>query len=400
VFFLVSAFTRHQFDDLATPLSAIGGPGAPLPGTQRQAEPIVIDQDHVSPRVSVAWDPWRDGRTQFFGTWGRYYGAIPPGALLLETEPDVRAFVFDAADAALGAAAVPEAVGQISTFVVDRDLETPFTDEWTIGVQRELGVAWRLGLVYVDREAEDQLQDVEVNHYVQDLDGDGLLDDDLGAVGPFGSRLPDGLPDLFVFNPLFAEVWAIGSVNRSEYESFQVEVVRPLRGRWQMTASYVYSQAKGDAEEILSPVGDDAGVQGAEFSSLDYDATHAVKVSALGHLPWRQTLGGIVRWSSGLPFTLIEHPVSLDSFGNAQVRTIYPTGSRNSERNEGTWQVDLAYRKLFPLGRIQAGFGIEVFNLLDSDDLYVAAVNRVDGFGTEMIRSFGRRWQLSAQVTF
>ena len=422
-FDLVSAFTRHQFDTTAAPFGALAslgvdrdGDGIPpfcpfgdptctegevldpddLPGKTRTAERFTLTSNLVSPRLSIAWDPWKDNRTQLFASWGRYYGTLPLGSIALEAFPQSRSFVYDANQISQGSAAIPDQTGMFSTVLVDRDLETPFTDEWTLGLERELGTSWVVRLAYVNREARNQLQDVAVNHYTQDSDGDGVLDDSFGGF----SAGPDGVADLFIVDPFLAEVLVLGNFNSSAFESYQLELTRRLFRRWQLTSSYVYSRAEGDAESSFALVGNDPTNLGQEFAVLSYDATHVVKVSALAYLPANQTLGAIVQWSSGLPFSLIEQDLSFDSIGNLMFRTTYPTGQRNSERNEGIWIVDLSYRKRFRIRDVEAGFGVDVNNLLDEEDVRLFSVDRTAIAGADLARRFGRRWQLSLDVRF
>jgi hypothetical protein len=405
-FFLISAFHRHQLDETGEPFGSLGrlDSSRGLPGTGRAPEEISIDRGFVSPRASIAWDPWSKNEWQLFGTWGRYYGTLPLEALIVETGPDSRYRTYDASDIPLGASAVPLSNELFSTTVLDRDLETPYTDEWTAGVEWAPFTDWTFALTYIHRDAHDLLQDVDVNHYTQDADGDGVLDDHFGTLVPsgFGGLMPapDGLPDLFVLNPFFNQVFLVTNRDTSTSRSYQLQARRRMAHNWEMIASYVYSKVEGDAEAFRSTAGDDPSLAGQEFSVLAYDQTHVVKVSAVGYLPHGQTVGGILTWSSGLPFSIVEEALSLDQAGNPQVRAAYATGERNSERNEGIWDLDLSYRKWFEIDQVDLGFGVEAFNVLDTDDLTIARIDRANVQGSEFSRRFGRRWQLSLELHF
>jgi len=91
---------------------------------------------------------------------------------------------------------------------------------------------------------------------------------------------------------------------------------------------------------------------------------------------------------------------SADQAGSFFLRTTYPTGQRNDQRNEGVWRVDLAYRKAFDLPRLRASVGVEVTNLLNSDDVVIYAVEPTQLLGLDATRRFGRRWQLSMAMHF
>jgi len=305
--------------------------------------------------------------------------------------------------------------GRFTITQVDREMKTPFTDEFTIGFERELAPEWSLAVTYIKRTGRDQLQDVDQNHYVQDLNGDGVLDDNFGRVGgasdpdaaanagvSFGSSavVADGQPDLFALNPFFNQVLRVGNFNHSEYQSLQLAVTRRLSRQWQMTTSYVYSEALGNAENFVSGLGNDPGTVEDEFGPLAFDQTHVIKFNAVTFLPGDQSVGGTVQWASGLPFSLVRIRNSADSFGSFLLRTTYPTEQRNDQRNEGAWLVNLNYKKNFVLGKTNASVGVEVQNLLNSDDLSIFFVDQERFLGVGAQRNFGRRWQLSAEFHF
>jgi hypothetical protein len=125
-----------------------------------------------------------------------------------------------------------------------------------------------------------------------------------------------------------------------------------------------------------------------------------IKFNAVAFLPGAQSVGGTVQWASGLPFSLVRIRNSADSFGSFLLRTTYPTEQRNDQRNEGAWLVNLNYKKNFVLGKTNASVGVEVQNLMNSDDLSVFFVDQERFLGVGAIRNFGRRWQLSAEFHF
>jgi hypothetical protein len=426
--FLFSVFARHQFDleegpiGFPAPIPGYddncrddgGQPDPPLPGTCRSAERFSITNDNIAPRLAVAWDPAGNNKARIFSSWGRYYGTLHLNAVSAEGVADQRTFVYDAADIPEGDDALPFSISRISTHTVSRDLETPFTDELVVGGEYRIADHWTISLRYIHRDAHDQLQDVDRNHFVQDADGDGELDDSFGLLVPGSGdpdggsgggggggirREPDGLPDLFVRNPLFNQVLHVDNLNSSEHESYQLVVTRHLSQLWQMNASYTYSEVTGDADAYDSLVGDDPAIPMDEALVLDFDQTHAVKITAMGFLPHGQTFGGSIRWASGTPYSVVERQFSYDDRLNPMLRTSYPEGPRNNVRNEGAWTVDLSYRKEIRFDILQAGFGVEVFNLLDSDDLILTEVDR-GTVGADYDRRFGRRWQLGLELHF
>jgi outer membrane receptor protein involved in Fe transport len=414
---MIGAFTRHQFDATGEPFSSLGKlkPERGPSGSPRAGETFTIINNNVAPRFSVSWDPWADNKTKVFLTWSRFFDKLFLATLTPELGPDPRQTFYDASSIQDGANAIPVQTGRFTVTQVDREMKTPFTDEFTIGFERELAPEWSLAVTYIKRTGRDQLQDVDQNHYVQDRNGDGVLDDNFGRIGgasdpdaaanagiSFGSSavVADGQPDLFAYNPFFNQVLRVGNFNHSEYQSLQLAVTRRLSRQWQMTASYVYSEALGNAENFVSNLGNDPGTVEDEFGPLSFDQTHVIKFNAVTFLPGDQSVGGTIQWASGLPFSLVRIRNSADSFGSFLLRTTYPTEQRNDQRNEGAWLVNLNYKKNFVLGKTNASVGVEVQNLMNSDDLSIFFVDQQRFLGVGAQRNFGRRWQLSAEFHF
>jgi len=99
-------------------------------------------------------------------------------------------------------------------------------------------------------------------------------------------------------------------------------------------------------------------------------------------------------------FTVLTYCVVFDSFGSSFLRTSYPTGQRNDQRNQGVWRVDLSYKKSMTWGPVAASIGVEVENLTNSDDLRIDTFDLDDLVALEAERNFGRRWQLSISMSF
>jgi hypothetical protein len=440
---LFSVFSRHQLDLVQGPVEFPAPiPGLDndcdsdqvLPGTCRTRESFTITNDNLAPRLSASWDPWRDNRTKIFASWGRYFDKLFLATLVPELGPDPRVTVYAVglpgedddsgglpdpdADPEPPPVPIPLTVGRFSTTQIDRDLKTPFVDEFTIGFERELAPEWVVGLTYIHRDGRDQLQDIDYNHFAQDANGDGILDDNFGRIGfgftdvpPLGTddrldpsdffvRAPDDQPDLFGFNPLFNQILRVGNHAISDFDSVQLRLTRRLSRRWQMTSSYVWSEATGFGEAFDQAVGNDPGTVEDEYGFLEFDQTHVVKFSAVALLPGNQSLGTSIQWASGLPYSEIRVRGSGDIFDSFGLRTTFPSGARNDLRNEGRWNIDLAYRKNLSIARTSASLGLEVQDLLNSDDLRIFTVDNTRAVGLDSIRDFGRRWQVSLEIHY
>ena len=421
--------------------------------TVQQPEEFALTNDNLSPRLAVSWDPAADGRTKLFATWGRYYDRLFLSTLVGEQGPDTIARYYDVDHDGLDVGgftpykATPNhnlsrAINSAppSFRQIDRGLATPYSDEWSVGIERELAPETALAVRVIHRDFRDQLQDVDINHEVVVNPATGEPYDQVGVQfeipgippfpgGPAGPpieiALPDGRPDLYLENPFFNQILRVENSNTARYSAIELELRRRLARRWQMQASYVYSRAQGNAEDFQSRVGNDPSVIESEYGYLSFDQRHVVKLNAAFFLPADVQLGVTTSWSSGLPYSVISRFLSSDNVGYAQYRTLFgythvANGAtqfvplpRNSERNDAVLDLNMSVRKSFVVGRNLAAVSLEVANLLNSDDLHVvsyepAAANDYDlGGGVpvtplqlDATRRFGRRFQVGFQFSF
>jgi carboxypeptidase family protein/TonB-dependent receptor-like protein len=434
----------------------------------QQREKFQITNNNLAPRLSVSWDPWQDGRTKLFATWGRYYDRLFLSTIVGEEGPDYLARYYsmdpDGLAPVLSNTQFPVQIGAVpdhligkaisraapSATQVDRGLKTPFSDEWTLGFQREISPEVALSVTYINRRYRDQIQDVDANHTLRfnpltgepvDLIGNIQLLFGVPTPGdPHPSakiRFPDGRPDLYVLNPFFNQVMRIGNRNEAYYRGIEVQLTRRLSRRWQMQGSYTYSRAVGAAEDFQSRLGNDPSTIESEFGYLDYDQRHVVKMYMMTYLPHDWQFGSSLTWASGLPYSVISRFFALDNEDYFQYRTVFGSTvvdpvlgrrfkgvSRNSERNDATLDVNVNLRKTFVVGRTSAAAFLEVFNLLNRDDLRILSFdpNRgepapgskvpgdiVLGTGDPLVarptqiegeRRFGRRFQVGVQFQF
>ncbi len=412
----------------------------------QRAETFALTNNNLSPRLSFSWDPASNGRSKIFATWGRYFDKLFLSTVVGEQGPDriSRYYLFDADG--LSAIAMPDhGFGRLiskappSATQIDRSLQTPFSDELMVGFEREIAPEVSLSVSFIDRRFRNQLQDVDVNH-TQHFDADGRPVDQLGSFifgsSPrgieFGEQIPvrDGRPDLYIHNIFFNQVLRVGNFNEARYRGIECALKRRLARRWQMQASYTYSRAQGDAEDFQSRLGNDPSTVEWESGYLDYDQRHVVKLNAAVFLAHDWQVGTSMSWGSGLPYSIISRFFAQDDIGYEQFRTRYGyTASepgvglrfvplrRNSERNDPVLNVDLQARKNIVIGRRSTSLSLEVFNLLNTDDLRIktyepnplAAVGGSGGSASltprgplqiDGERRFGRRFQVGFRIEF
>jgi hypothetical protein len=391
----------------------------------RLPDDITIQNTNLAPRLSIGWDPWNDGRTKFSLSAGRYYDKIFLGVVTTESEP-VNA-VFSTRPENNPITFEPS----YSYTAVDRNLKTPYSDEYSLGVERTFMQENTISLSYIHRSFKNQLQDTDINQIpgdygrcsrqqapidptlvssagvgpvtdpytgqvYQDTDpgiGDGRLDDCVGQPdtidtdpgGPggnapsatFEAQTPDGVADFYVLNPAWGNIFLIGNSNAAKYDAIILEFVRRQYRNWQMEASYTWSQATGDAEDFNLALGNDRSTLEDEKGYLSYDRRHSLKVNAICLTPWGFRLGGTALWESGLPYSLLYQNVSdstslplYEGFKQSfrSIRTRYLTQQRNDQRNPSSWLFNMKITKEINLPKgMNLQLDGEIFNILNDD---------------------------------
>ena len=396
----------------------------------RRPETFHITNTDLSPRLGVSWDPWfgdpaKAGRTKLFATWGRYRDRLFLAPVAYEAEPAMMNFTFDPDRARhqFTPGQTSRAAPAPSVTQVDRGLSTPRTDVFTVGAYQDLGRRWTVGVTYTQRQVQGLLQDSDLNHITcrqsdevlgldpaqicplwVDPNGKVTLGDDL--FGNLSWRGPNGVTDIYSVNPYFNQVLRIGNLDDATYRSLTLEFRRSLEAGWQVQGSYTYSRAHGDGETYASMSRNDPALAGAEWAALGWDQRHRAVLVAAAILPKGVELGGQILWESGTPYSVEDVILDLDSGDNVNLRTTFPTGEKNDQRNGAYWGIDARVAKRFPLGRIQIAAEAAVRNLLDQDDLVLEAYQPSTASpaalvgGPEGLRHPGRAWQLGMTVYF
>ena len=437
----------------------------------RRPDNLLLNNTNVAPRLAVNWDPWGNGKTAIGVSAGRYYDKLFLGIPLTELEPAFTSLTYNAELNALDQVAIrllSESVNPtVSIQIVDRNLKTPYQDEFRVFFKREIFPETSIRVEYVKRKYRDQLQDTDLNRLPGDFGtcrlgdsantrplepspgegqlvfdphtneqyvdtdpgiGDGRIDDCVGVIveldgqtpdpfnrSPSSIRLPDGFPDLYVQNPAWGNILQIGNHNQADYEGVIVELVRRQYRSWEMQASYTWSMVRGDGDDFEQQLGNDSTLVDDEFGFQSNDQRHVVRLNATTITPWGFRLGALIRWESGLPYSIQASKLSFDSVPQfyenlgtgipAQTRVRYPTGTRNDQRNLSMWTVDAKLSKEIKVGRgVNLQLSAEVFNLLNDGTLMIYNPRLESGVqlnGTnEAVRRFGRSWQLGTKIAF
>ncbi|MFQ5720108.1 MAG: carboxypeptidase regulatory-like domain-containing protein [Acidobacteriota bacterium] len=143
----------------------------------RPGSTVNVNNNNLSPRFNVSWDPWSNGKTRVFATYGRFFDKTNLATAVAEQGPDVRSRVFTfttgCTSDVVGACGIPRDAGgggsDPTITQVNRNLRTQFNEEWTVGFEREIAPETKIRITWISRHFRDQLQDTDLNHFARDV---------------------------------------------------------------------------------------------------------------------------------------------------------------------------------------------------------------------------------------
>ena len=409
----------------------------------RSRESFVLDNTNLSPFLALAWSPGSNGKTALKVAFGRHYNNIPLIVPLQDQEPVVtevnytRSYYYPWWEPywILNGDITPT----VSIQAVDRALRTPYQDEFTAKIEREIWAETSLSATYINRKFRDQIQDVNTNLATGDyghcgpsgiegspgtgdtfndpMTGESYVDMEPGfGDGRIDNCDGDRYSDLYVQNPFWGDVFLVTNANSIDYTAFILELIRRQYRGWELQGSYTWSKAVGDGEDFFQELGNDPSLRLDVFGFQSYDQRHAFKLNAVTITPWGFRAGGSLSWHSGLPYSHLIESFSFDTLPpildltnvgkiRGRTRQIYPTAARNDSRNAAYWNLDLRIAKEFRVGR-SAVFQLsaEVFNVMNEQTYMIYDFTQRSGQQVNLRNEAhvrpGRRIQLGLKVSY
>ena len=300
-----------------------------------------------------------------------------------------------------------------------RDLRSPYTLQYNLQIERELGNDFLLNVAYVGTRGVKltrfRTPNGGANSITLPIDPLGLNDNPLIAIA---------LPPLSNFatqqyqrpNPSLGAYTIFDSSAASNYHSLQTSITKRFSQGYQFTTAYTWSHAIDDVSDVFDVGGafvlpqDDRALQ-LERGDANFDVRHRVAISLIGNVPFTgrfnsakgatgALLGGwqfssFMTYQTGQPFT-VNTSLDVNRDGNltdrintlngltvlderqvklllntTSVNLLAPLGNngsigRNTFRASGVARTDLAIIKNFQLGGSHyIVFRTEAFNLFN-----------------------------------
>ncbi len=362
-------------------------------GARYEKQTSSPDSNNIMPRTGFAWDLNKDGRTVVRGGYGRFYDqlfdnipntedlfgitgnfsiTLTPGGNpgVFPTFPGVFASLPPGFSAALGRTVTLD-LGALDPMA----RKTPYSDQVTLGVARELRSDLALTADYIYLRGRDLFRTI-------DLNGPTAFDTTTGttrtvpqadATRPYGS--PSRVPGPYgISEGGFKQIRGIFSQGNSWYQGLKLNLTRRFTARSFYQVSYTFSRAENEQDDFGS------AAQGADpFDFLraraSNDVPHILTINGTYVLPYSVSVSAIAAFKSGLP---VDPQAGADLNGDGFNTDRPGTLARNSSRLPTSKIIDISASKTFAfIGSHQIEIRMDVFNLLNA--MNVTGVNAIYG---------------------
>ena len=350
----------------------------------------------VSPRVGATFRLTEDGKTALRAHYGRYYQALitgPLGAL----SPSISRLSQREWNPDTGEYEEFFAINPSEEFAIDPNVKNPHTDQFIIGMDREILPDLGVNATFVYKRSRDFLGQRNVGAVYEEIPFEDPL---TGETITVFNQVNDGNLFLLTNPPDFKQT----------YRGFAVTATKRFSQGWSLIGSFTVSKNEGlNSGSTESPSSDASSTSNFSFGNdpndllnadgiVWSDRTYLFKVQAVYELPYDIQLAANWQWFTGRPWV-------------RQVRVDLDQGSRLvfNEPNDGSRRVDnqnlmdLRVEKAFPVyGALRATVLADLFNVFNSDaSLDVASqVGTQDVFGVPSAFVSPRRLQLGFKLTF
>ncbi|MBZ5571026.1 MAG: TonB-dependent receptor [Acidobacteriia bacterium] len=256
------------------------------PGTGKQL--YQPDYSNIEPRIGFSWDPWKDGKTAVRAAFGIFHDRVfgnlfgnargsPP------FEQDWNTFPFETIGDAFGSGAFPTVVpdtspsatvfdadvcgtcGLLAPVVFDTHFRNSASNNWNLGIQRELPGNNTLDLSYVGTKGTYIYRNVDGNPpdpvlvdqlvtYCSDVNNAfACTPADVSNLtlyygGTFGSLPFNAVAHNALLQPSYQR-----SVGNSIYNALQLKITHRLSHGLQVQGSYTWAHGIDDASDPLAP---------------------------------------------------------------------------------------------------------------------------------------------------
>ncbi|HEY7412675.1 MAG TPA: TonB-dependent receptor [Vicinamibacteria bacterium] len=364
----------------------------------------VFDWSTISPRIGFNWKVTEDSRTVIRGHYGRYYRGIVTGEFD-NTSPSITPrFIFSGTYDAAGNPEGTELVSDNTNLLVDPGFDAPYTDQFTVGIERELVNNLGLAVHYVYKRGERYGANQDIGGVYEATTTEDPL---TGASIPVQALVNDPGERVFILtNPegMF-----------SRFNGVTVQLTKRMADNWMMVSSFVWGRSEGrvgssrpNTSATFGPAGNQtttAGLFGRnpnDFLNTDGrligDRPVTFKTQLVYQFPAGFLAGVNFTHQSGRPYTRL---LRVGDLGIPTVINAEPIDGSRSVSKQNVF--DLRLQKDFKLGgEASIALFADVLNLFN-DDAHEDVLDRLgtsENFEAPTEFIYPRRVMLGAKFHF
>ena len=332
----------------------------------------------LAPRLGLSYDLTGDSKTLLKASYSRYiqsnllqyFTTANPNGILYTVQllfPD-----WTPIPGAFIAAQIPSAakVGWNGS-----GLKAPYTDEFSIGVERELFANWAISARYIHKADRNLVEDADANQ----LDMNALMNDGrlvwtnwtpMSFVDPydgksktFYSQKAIVARNIYLVNPPGA---------KRDYDGAELTLTKHYSQGWSLMASYVWQDNKGliGADWFASWGGstlyNDPNSHVNAYGQMALARRHQFKLEAMVNGPWGINIGGFFRYFSGQHYTRELYSTDL-GVAVSQGQAVVFGDTMGSFELPAQVILDLRLEKVFRLGGTSFAVFADGFNAFNGN---------------------------------
>jgi hypothetical protein len=259
-------------------------------------------------------------------------------------------------------------------------LLNPYSEQWTLGIERRLATDWVLRVDYVGSHTLRINRPLDVNApapFVRTAPGQVRSAQAANCTRPYWiwwyAQKGITCNPAAATNPQPPYAQILSDVNNgySYYDALEVNLSHRFSRRFSMLASYVWSHAIDNVDpDVPSQSPNDPNFTGKiENGNAIFDQRQRLVLSGTYVLPWKINFGGIATLGSGLPYNVV---TGANNFGDSGATTDRPVVNgvvigRNTGHGRPIYDVSPFLDRPFVLWseRLRIDPRIEAFNLLN-----------------------------------
>ncbi len=356
--------------------------------------------DMIAPRLGFVWDIGNTGKHKLNMFWGRFYTAWTTMLVYVfnvdnsyernySWNPETMSWDFD----------YQTEPGENLT-QIDPNLDPDYTDEFTLGYEREISDNWSAGISYtrkLSRNCLDTYRVIVAEDGTVLWNGPGSEDLGVNVIPADPSQSYDYYTNIDGNN---RDYWGVELYSTAKIRNFT------------FMGSYTLSEAKGTTFD--SPGRNASGVwySSPYYGTPDlsenlygysiYHVKHFIKLNATYQFNWGTVVGLSGFWRSGYHYSkldfapLLGYPSNRDPNGRYLI-----IGERGEYELPSYYNIDLSIQQDFNLGK----FGMitliaDIFNITNNEGVLGHVEANTSNFGQPNSYSAPMRWSLSLLYKF